>query len=621
MKRWFTIAGLSLLLMTSAAFAEDFFLPFMQKAAAPVVIDGVLDEWNFCFHIDVNQTTIPENSRCHDWYPDDNADLSGTVMLMWDEEYLYVAANIRDDVPGVLPQPPGWSTDGLEIYLGNYNVGNVPWDPNGNGTMPDDDEGKLACQLGFYYDADEDSGRVYQWSPVAQVIKSDMTEISGKVWESGDGYVIEARLAWADIGSNMGNIFDLKGGEIIPFTLSLYDRDDWNADDFQGYAYSEREFPAYAGPGKGWQVIEVRQERASEYYLDSSPYLKQAAGPVTVDGMLDEWNFCFPVDMNQNTIPDYSRAYNWFPESNVDLSSGIMFMYDDEYLYVGASVRDDVPGVDPVRADWNADAIEIYIGNYDIGGMGIIPDHTGYINAGDELDVQLSFYYDADTDSSFIKLWNPGDKLTLIPLTESQAVSKVWETGDGYDLEARVSLNQLAAIVDENGARTFDFINFQGAIMPCTYALYDRDEWDTDDFQGYQFVSDAAAPYNGPGAGGWEGVEILPKNLYDILSWLWVNYTDVEEKPEVVTQYNLSQNYPNPFNPTTTIEFSLNRGQNVTLKVYDVLGKEVAILENGFLTEGQHRAQFDAGSLSGGIFFYQLKAGNYSETRSMVLLK
>ncbi len=614
---WFAI-----LLCASGAFAVDFFFPFMQKAVEPVVIDGDLDEWNFCFPIDVNTVTVPDNARCHDWFPEDDYDLSGTIMLMWDDNYLYVAANIRDDVPGVLPQPASWNADAVEIYLGNYNVGRVPWDPNGQARVPDDDDGKFACQLAFYYDAEADTGRIYQYTPLAQLIKSEKSTIKGKEWVTGDGYIFEARVAWSDIASAKGNGFHLKGGEIIPFTFSLYDRDDWTKDDFQGYAYSEREFPAWQGPGKGWQVIEVKGARESAYYLHSSPYMKLAAFPVLIDGVLEEWNYCFPVDMNQSSIPPYSRAWNWFPEDNYDLSSALKFMYDDQYLYVGASVRDDVPGVNPVEGDWNTDAIEIYIGNYEIADFGVRPEHTGYINSGDELDVQLGFYYNADADKAYIKLWNPGDRAGLVPMVESQAKAKVWPGGDGYDFEARLSLKELAQMVDDAGVRTFDFMAMQGAILPCTYALYDRDEWTRDDFQGYQYVSNDAAPYQGPGAGGWEGVEILPKNLYDVLGWLWENYTTVDKhKPTVVASSSLMQNYPNPFNPTTTIEFALDRSRNISLRVYDLMGKEVAVLAQGVHPAGVHHVTFSGENLSGGLYLYRLEYDGFSETRRMVLLK
>ncbi|MFV1883418.1 MAG: T9SS type A sorting domain-containing protein [Balneola sp.] len=87
-------------------------------------------------------------------------------------------------------------------------------------------------------------------------------------------------------------------------------------------------------------------------------------------------------------------------------------------------------------------------------------------------------------------------------------------------------------------------------------------------------------------------------------------------------EYRLSQNYPNPFNPSTNIEFRLGNSSRVTLKVYDILGREVATLINGELyNKGSHQARFDASALASGIYLYRLEAGGFVQTRKMMLIK
>ena len=86
-------------------------------------------------------------------------------------------------------------------------------------------------------------------------------------------------------------------------------------------------------------------------------------------------------------------------------------------------------------------------------------------------------------------------------------------------------------------------------------------------------------------------------------------------------QYSLSQNYPNPFNPTTIIKWQQPEVGFVTLKIYDVLGNEVASLVNEELTVGKHETVFNASRFSSGVYFYQLKAGSYIETKKMILIK
>jgi hypothetical protein len=90
---------------------------------------------------------------------------------------------------------------------------------------------------------------------------------------------------------------------------------------------------------------------------------------------------------------------------------------------------------------------------------------------------------------------------------------------------------------------------------------------------------------------------------------------------EVPAEYSLSQNYPNPFNPVTNIAFSIPQSGFVTLKVFDVSGKESVVLVNQQMSAGSYRVDFDASSLSSGIYFYNLTSGNYSETKKMVLVK
>ena len=97
--------------------------------------------------------------------------------------------------------------------------------------------------------------------------------------------------------------------------------------------------------------------------------------------------------------------------------------------------------------------------------------------------------------------------------------------------------------------------------------------------------------------------------------------TDVEKDNSVPTELSLEQNYPNPFNPTTTINYALPTAGIVTLKVYDILGQEVATLVNETKSAGKHEVKFDASRLSSGIYFYQLKTGNFTKNQKMILMK
>ncbi|MGB5530304.1 MAG: T9SS type A sorting domain-containing protein, partial [Ignavibacteriaceae bacterium] len=89
----------------------------------------------------------------------------------------------------------------------------------------------------------------------------------------------------------------------------------------------------------------------------------------------------------------------------------------------------------------------------------------------------------------------------------------------------------------------------------------------------------------------------------------------------IPVEYILEQNYPNPFNPSTTIEYSLPQNGFVTLKVYNVLGKEVATLINGQNEAGKHRVNFDATGLNSGVYFYRIESSSFVDTKKMILLR
>jgi hypothetical protein len=86
-------------------------------------------------------------------------------------------------------------------------------------------------------------------------------------------------------------------------------------------------------------------------------------------------------------------------------------------------------------------------------------------------------------------------------------------------------------------------------------------------------------------------------------------------------EYALEQNYPNPFNPVTTLRYQLPQETRVTLKVYDLLGREVAVLVDEVQKPGYRSAEWNAGGVASGVYFYRLDAGSFSQVRRMMVLK
>jgi photosystem II stability/assembly factor-like uncharacterized protein len=100
-----------------------------------------------------------------------------------------------------------------------------------------------------------------------------------------------------------------------------------------------------------------------------------------------------------------------------------------------------------------------------------------------------------------------------------------------------------------------------------------------------------------------------------------MTWVELDKHRDALKDYLLSQNYPNPFNPSTTIGYCLPLRAHVTLTVYNTLGQQVALLQNGEQDAGYHDVKFNAAGLSSGLYFYRLQTGMYVETKKFILAK
>jgi len=114
----------------------------------------------------------------------------------------------------------------------------------------------------------------------------------------------------------------------------------------------------------------------------------------------------------------------------------------------------------------------------------------------------------------------------------------------------------------------------------------------------------------------WAGIKEFLLNKYSIIT-----STDAKYDDKMFSSYKLFQNYPNPFNPSTKISWQSPVGSWQTLKVYDVLGNEVEILVDEYKEAGVYEVEFNVNNLSSGIYLYRIQAGNFVQTRKMILLR
>ncbi|MBM4158094.1 MAG: T9SS type A sorting domain-containing protein [Ignavibacteria bacterium] len=132
---------------------------------------------------------------------------------------------------------------------------------------------------------------------------------------------------------------------------------------------------------------------------------------------------------------------------------------------------------------------------------------------------------------------------------------------------------------------------------------------------------------NKPCAGNWI-LRIYDGFVFDegtLVDWcIEITYSTVSgtvNKIEIPNKYRLSQNFPNPFNPKTRIEFSVPKQNYVTLKIYDILGREVKTLVNELKSPGIYIADFDGSEFSSGVYFYRIEAGDFTDVKKMILIK
>ena len=113
------------------------------------------------------------------------------------------------------------------------------------------------------------------------------------------------------------------------------------------------------------------------------------------------------------------------------------------------------------------------------------------------------------------------------------------------------------------------------------------------------------------------------KTVYqsETITYADLTISDVNTTHQIPAEYSLEQNYPNPFNPTTNIRFRIVEGGFVTLKIYNVLGNEVATLINEEKPAGNYVVTFDAAQFPSGVYFYTIDAGNFTRTKKMLFLK
>jgi len=342
----------------------------------------------------------------------------------------------------------------------------------------------------------------------------------------------------------------------------------------------------------------------------------------TLTGPNDGWIYIPPEAFNNN-----GSTADPGPVDEIDLSTNWYSAWDDTFLYVYADVTDDIVNQTGIPDYWRNDCFDAKVD----------PDWTGTANnevfcfamtCKDSGDVEPSLYPGIGNIRETVGggwVVN-GDSSAFKSVTPQDYARK--ETNNGYVLECRVKWEWIAT--NTKGPITphlGDDIGFAISIHDNDNGASTRDNsiewaaqlldnvWNSCTNMGYIELLDN------------HKMKYIPESLRDpsIVNSNPDMYipksSAVAEKSNVVKNFNLSQNYPNPFNPVTSISYSLEKLSDVKISVYDPLGREVEILVNGMKPAGTNTVYFDGSNLNSGVYFYQLKAGAFIQTKKMVLLK
>lgn len=315
------------------------------------------------------------------------------------------------------------------------------------------------------------------------------------------------------------------------------------------------------------------------------------------DGDLSEWSGIQEFKMYVDDLDPFGHP-QYTIDDDADCSGSAWLAIDAEYLYVAYDVDDDVfYPVDPLQNSWELDAPDLFIGLYNWQGE----MHSSY-HRGSEPDYHIRFNEQLarndDGTASYDSLLVEGPNYFFGEKFPS-----------GYTVEAKISLNDLATKRNNPDAETDQIYVTKGMRFPVDHGINDNDGDPVAKREGIMFYSVTNVDV------GWQR-----PNLW---SYTWVEdwVLDAEEDGQVVNSFSLSQNYPNPFNPVTQIRYSIEKAGDVTLKVYDVLGRQVAELINTNQAPGVYTVNFNAESFASGVYLYKIESGSFRETKKMILMK
>ncbi len=518
--------------------------------------------------------------------PSSWSDISGWCKLLWDDNNIYGLFYTMDDVIDSLPGTD-WQMDAVEFYTdaGNTHATTTPLSSVPNAyqfcmRVPQStkqasiDSACRAYGHGMQYKWFLDTAAINHGGPSGSYMQFQYPLDSlGIAAQAGTKFSLQ--LQQDDNDATAGNRI-----HISKWANSTSSDDDWQNTLHWGDAQL---VDATTGEGV---------DSKYSYVLKKTSKVPSGTAATTVDGGPADpiWS-----DANQLNASNVGIGSTW-PVDPQDQSWRFYGLWDDKNLYGFFIVYDDVVN-QAGGTDWQMDGVEFYT---DAGNthstttpLSSVPGAYQFCMRPPQSTTQASI-------DSTCRAYGHGMKYAFTLLKNTMNDS-IFSSMGGYAVEFSYPLDSLG-IVGADGT---------------PFSL----ELQTDD-------NDATAGNRIHITKWWNTTAASDDDWQNTLHWGNAKLSSalavvaVKENPaSVASSFKLEQNYPNPFNPTTQISYSIARSGFVTLKVYNVLGQEVATLFSGNQKPGSYIANFDAARFSSGVYLYKLQAGNQLLVKKMMLLK
>lgn len=524
-----------------------------------MVIDAVKDPWyKSITGPDNGYVVIPAAAYNNNGQPDNAADLSASMWTAWDENYLYIYEEVKDNKVNV-NNATSWQNDVFEMYF----------DPNPSGTVTN---GQVGITITALDTADVDAAA---YAGITNLtgngsVKTDATKLDYARAKITGGYAIEARLKWGWIKDATRSLTP-EVGKIFGMGVMNHDNDVATREGSISWATVLED--AVWGTPANHGTVEILANHQLKLTAKSSrdAALVNTLAPLYVPNALPaDW-----LTMNLGTVAGEGSVTESAGTWTVAGAGADIWGKEDAFRYAFQVKSGDIEFTSKLESLTQSDP-------WTKAGLMIRDDLTpGAKNVFIALASKNgeTFQYRTETDG---ESFNTAGVTTLKPpyflkVVRLGDVFQGWTSADG-----------------KKGTWT----KIGQVEMPMTGQIY----------VGYAVTAHHAtktstAVFSGP---------------------LWsAKPTAVEEDNNgaLPTAFELNQNYPNPFNPTTTIEFSLPVDRKVKLTVFDVLGREVAVLLDSRMTAGFHHVTFDGSQISSGVYFYRLQAGDQMLTKKLLLVK